>query len=367
MSVSPGSTGVGSDLFDEFSGGDRWEVAICRIPDDSTDPTYVTTAERLGIGTDEIVRRLAGVTDYFSRWSHGRYLIEWAAVADVTIESDEDSYDCVERVVAASADDTAGVLVIADAQHDEGTPGGWGRRGDRCDRPCSVRESGRAAYVGASDFMSYWGADSPLDLIEHEIGHALGWPHSATVRPIEGEHVYDSAVDVMSNSAAPRDVDPARRHAPGVLAVNAWAAGWLDDDEIRLVRVQDRRVGEWSDAIRVVASDSTPDASRVRLVVIDSGDELFTVELLAARGDNDHLPSSGVVVHEIEFDERAPDGRWHVVRSSSSSGTPIVGSGSTWVSPEEGFSIRLGAISTSDDGVVSVDVRVRRDAPSATG
>ena len=51
-----------------------------------------------------------------------------------------------------------------------------------------------------------------MDLIEHEIGHALGWPHSGYDE--SAPNPTQSALDVMSNSAAPRDVHPDRRDGP---------------------------------------------------------------------------------------------------------------------------------------------------------
>lgn len=369
---SQGSTGFDSvalselvdDHVDEFRGVDRWAVAVCRVPDEVEDPLYETAAERLAVDVDAIVQRLDGVSEYFSRWSHGRYTIEWAVAPDVAIDERESSYDCVDRALDASDASTNGVLVIADAQHAADAPGGWGRRGERCDRPCAASESRRAAYVGASDFLSYWGDDSPLDLVEHEIGHALGWPHSATEAGVGESHVYDSDVELMSNSAAPRDVDATRRHAPGVLALNQWLAGWLDDREVFVVALDDVPTGDWQDVVRLATSDSAPSAERARLMVVDLGSALFAIEAIADRGDNDHRRESGVAVHEIVLDDDAPEGRWHVVQSVGRKGELVLGSGGEWTSGNEELSVRVGAI-TIDDGEMIADVRVRRNASTA--
>lgn len=349
---------------DEFLGVDRWEVAVCRVPAGIEDPLYVTGAERLAIDTESIVERLDGVSAYFSRWSRGRYTIEWVVAPDVTITERETSYDCVDRALDSSDVSTNGVLIVSDAQHDVEAPGGWGRRGERCDRPCAARESRRSAYVGASDFLSYWGDDSPLDLIEHEIGHALGWPHSATAAGVGESHVYDSDVELMSNSAAPRDVDDARRHAPGVLAINQWLAGWIDDRDVVVLVLDDIRPGDWQDAIRLATSDSAPNDERVRLVMIELGSSLFTIEAIADRGDNDHRRESGVAVHEIVFDDDVPEGRWHVVQTFGEKGGLVLGSGDEWTSANGELSVRLGDI-TIDDGVMTADLRVRRNVSTA--
>lgn len=364
-SSTPWSRGVPvaqRSTIDPFTGSDRWEVVVCRIPDDVTDPTYATDAERLVLGVDAIIDRLAGVTDYFARWSHQRLRIEWVAGADVAIGSDEDSYDCVDRALDVSDDDVNGVLVIADAQHASEAPGGWGRRGERCERPCPASRTRRAAYVGASDFVSYWGDDSPLDLIEHEIGHAFGWPHSASSAGIGDNHVYDSDVDVMSDSAAPRTVDPTRRHGPGVLAFNAWVAGWLDDEEVVFYSFPKVRAGDWQDAIRLAATDTTPERRAVRLVVVDIGSALLTVEFVADRGDNDHRAEAGVVIHEIVFDEEAPEGRWHVVQPIGADGSLVLGPEREWESIDGGMSIRTGDVRVADE-ITSIDVRIRRNLP----
>lgn len=347
---------------DVVIGVDRWEVAICRVPDDAADPLYVTSAERLTVDVSEIVNRLAGVADYFGRWSHGRVSLEWTAANDVAIESEETAVDCVDRALDQSRPSTNGVLVVADAQHAVDAPGGWGRRGERCDRPCSASESRRAAYVGASDFSSYWGDEPPLDLIEHEIGHAFGWPHSASSAGVGDNHVYDSYLDVMSNSASPREIESTRRHAPGVLAFDAWTSGWLDDQEIVFFSLDRLRSGDWQDAVRLVASDTGPPIEgelHVRLVVIDIGDDLVTIELLAARGDNDHLLGSGVAIHRLVFDDSAPEGRWQVVQPVGSDGRLVLGANQSWTDDDLPFAVRVGSI-IDQDGLLTTDVRIRR-------
>ena len=346
---------------DVFGGTDRWEVAVCRVPDGVSDPLYVTSAERMSIGVDEVVERLEGVTQYFERWSHDRYRIEWIEAPEVSIDEDESAVDCVDRALDQSASSTNGVLVVADVQHDVDEPGGWGRRGERCDRPCAASLSRRAAYVGASDFTSYWGDRSPLDLVEHEIGHALGWPHSASAAGVGDNHVYDSDLDVMSDSAAPRLVDPERRHAPGVLAFDAWASGWLDDSEVAFFSLERLRSGDWQDAVRLVASDTPPPSDgglHVRLIVVELDEDLLTIELLADRGDFDHLASPGVAVHRLVFDDDAPENRWHVVELIGADGSLVLGANSSWKSPE--VSIRTGSIDDVSTAT-SIDVRIKRE------
>jgi hypothetical protein len=176
--------------------------------------------------------------------------------------------------------------------------------------------------------------------------------------------VYDSDLDVMSNSAAPREVDETRRHAPGVLALNAWLAGWLDDSEILFVPLDDVRAGDWQDAVRLATSDSPPQDSRVRLVIVLLGTTLLTVEALADRVDNDHLDESGLAIHEIVFDDDAPEGRWHVVQPVGPDGSLVLGARGEWTSADGELSIRLGQFADDHGGLVT-DLRLRRNVPAS--
>jgi hypothetical protein len=137
----------------------------------------------------------------------------------------------------------------------------------------------------------------------------------------------------------------------------------LDDSEVAVVSFGDIRPGDWQDAVRVVASDSPPSDSRIRLVVVDLGSGWLTVEVLADRGDNDHLAVSGVAVHGIVFDPDAPEGRWHVVQPVGPSGSLVLDAGRQWTSPDWGLTLRVGEF-TLEDGVLGVDVRFRREAGS---
>ncbi|MBU3689244.1 MAG: hypothetical protein B7C54_02230 [Acidimicrobiales bacterium mtb01] len=338
---------------------DRWEVALCRVPSGVEAGLFAPLAERLAIDAAEIVDRLGPVSDYFARWSQGSYSLEWRAAPPVDLDSSGDPMSCVDRALDASDDDTTGVLVVADAQHDSDQIGGWGRPGSDCEQPCAARTSRRAVYVGASDFMPQWEDDSPLDLLQHELGHALDWPHSATAAGFADtaadEHgVYDSPFDVMSDSVAPRAIDSRRRGAPGILAVNLHSVGWLDRSGIEFVDPDRHPEGEWHDATRLVSTDSVGDDDAKRLMVVQVGDGRFlTVELVAARSDNDHVRSSGVLIHLVEPTENN-EGRRNVLLTEA-----IIGEERTWTWNDGRLEFAVGIIAAEGDRVTT-DVRFRR-------
>jgi hypothetical protein len=143
--------------------------------------------------------------------------------------------------------------------------------------------------------MPFWKGDPPLDLIQHELGHALDWPHSSTSVDNFGNGVYDSEVDVMSNSAAPRDINSEARNAPGPVAINMYLAQWLDDRNIEVIE-------KGTKAINLVATntDLAIDGLRLILVSVDVA-RVISIEVLEATGDNQHLLHDRVVIHQIDI------------------------------------------------------------------
>ena len=273
------------------TGTDPWEVFICHVPADAESPVYAGLPERLPLTPDGISAVLNGdVARYFATLSKGDYRPTFSPAGSVTIAADDEPQACVDAALAEASDRAQGVLVVADAEHNAGQPGGFGNPGGACAAPpCSASATRRSAYVGAADFSTEWGDRPPMDLVEHEIGHALGWPHSGYDAALAEPHL--SALDVMSNSAAPRAVDPKRRDAPGTLAINRLAAGWLPTSAVGVIPPA-------GGAVELAPSTGR---SGTRLAVIELDAHRFiTIELLIAEGFDDHLPTSGVAVHLIE-------------------------------------------------------------------
>ena len=281
----------GRDTIWITQGDDPWDVFVCHVPPDSRSTVYAGLPLRSAITPEEVVDILnAKVSGYFDTISHGLYRPQFTAGGEVTISADDEPQTCVDKAIEPASPQAHGVLVVADAEHHAGQPGGFANPGNGCQKTlCSASVSRRSAYVGAADFSADWGDDPPMDLVEHEIAHALFWPHSGYDESASEPH--RSALDVMSDSAAPRTAHPERRDAPDTLAVNRLAVGWMPLSDVAIVPT----------AGATVALSPSAGTSGTRLAVIGLDDDRFiTVELLTATGFDDHLPADGVAAHLVD-------------------------------------------------------------------
>jgi hypothetical protein len=278
----------------ELEGDDVFEVWICDVPQDTTDPRYFASGMRLPLEPATIAATLdRRVPEYWRTVSGGRYTPSFVAGSTYAMTAGETASDCVAAALRDAATTSDAVLAVATAEHRADAVGGFGIPGTPCDRgtDCSVHDTGRAAYVGASDFHPDWGDVPALDLVEHEMGHLLGWPHSGGA----DRSRYDSALDVMSDSAAPRAVYPARRHAQGTLGINRLESGWLDRSA---VAVADPEGGAVSVALAPAGA-----GRGTELLVLPIDDERFlTVEYLPRSGLYDFLPERGLAVTLVDLD-----------------------------------------------------------------
>lgn len=317
------------------TGTETFEVWVCDVPADSTAAIYGGLPLRRTLDPARVAALVSErVPGYFDSVSGGRYRPEFVAGGVVTMGTDDEPLSCIDRAIRRSGRTTRAVMVVANAEHAPGHPGGTGSAGDGpssgAAAPVSVTR--RYVYVGASDFAPEWGDDPPVDLIEHEIGHSLGWSHSGVASGVSGE--YSSPVDLMSNSAAPRDTDPDRRDGPNPLALHRLLSGWLPTDAVLAA----------NDDVQVELQPSMGERG-VRLLALAIDDHRFiTVERLTADGFNDHLRHDGLAVHEVVMVRGVIDSI--IPLHGASDGLPLVQGGDSFVG--RGWAVRFALDGTVD-------------------
>ena len=321
---------------------DTIEVWVCEVPPDSTAAIYGGLPLRQPLTPGDVVARMGErVTTYFRTISHAAYVPTFVAGGTVTLGAADTDADCVDRALDASSAAADTVLAVADAEHAADQPGGWGRPGTwpTCDGDCAASATRRAAYVGASDFHPDWGAVPLLDLIEHELGHTLGLPHSGTGASGGGEYL--SALDVMSNSAAPRDTDPDRRDAPATLAVNLLDLGWLPATDVVVADA-----GRSTSVELQPSTSSTTEQPGPRLVLAPIDDHrMLTFEYLTPAGFDDHLPEAGIAIHLIDDSAGTDVLRVQDAPVAGPPHTDLLGTGDEWSG--EGWTVRVADVGTA--------------------
>ncbi len=161
----------------------------------------------------------SGIVEYFRWWSNGRYEPRFVLGGSV---ASSDPAICRSEVMDRAPGTSSAALIVLD--HSAGGSAAAGRFACStgpydCDLSATFPGNGRYALVGLN-FVVGAGVEGkgPAGLI-HELGHALGWPHSFTGHGDE----YDNPVDVMSGLGA-----------LGTVALNRYAAGWIDPSAVTI-------------------------------------------------------------------------------------------------------------------------------------
>ncbi|MDE0138636.1 MAG: fibronectin type III domain-containing protein [bacterium] len=292
-------------------GADTWEVWVCDVADgdlpvDAADAATLLNRE---------------ITPYFAWLSGGRYRPEFVVggvvEADPTHESPRASdYECEDRVAEVSEGGAQGAVIVLDKE-EAVSSGGVGRQNSsHVDGTWTVSagafpDNSRSVQLTAETVLPVsaycsdctYPDDIRLDVVAHEVGHALGWPHSfGGNRPETSEALleididideYDNPMDMISGSPHGWEL---RRHGlvAGTIAVNRYAAGWIDPDD---VAVHDGGIASY-----VLAPIGI---SGTQMLVLPTGNpgEFISMGARVASGYDAGIPASGVEAYRV--DQRA--------------------------------------------------------------
>ena len=259
------------------SGTDVWEVWVCWTPGGTVanlhDPYRLT----------KWLNEESEVIPYF-RWLSGdRYRPTFKVGGEVTSSYFRQSFrweDCVDRVKAASQGGSDGALIIDTSSSEEG----WAGPGEWClaDDCRSFPTNDRWAIVGGDAFA---------DTYVHEIGHALHWPHSFSG---SSWSEYDNPMDVMGSPT-----NDGKREWRATLAVNRYAAGWIDSKDVTLWHS-----GKVAAKFRIDPIGVQTSGGRQMIALPYASEGVFDMLGARVRGGYDRdIPKEGIEVYFV--DERS--------------------------------------------------------------
>ena len=256
------------------SGTDTWEVWVCWTPGELV--ANIHDPERLTKWLNEE----SDVIPYF-RWLSGdRYRPAFRVGG--TVESNHSQQvmrwlDCADRAKQASAGGANGALIIDTSSSEEGLagPGEW----------CRAGECG--SFPG-NDRWAIVGGDAFADTYAHEIGHALHWPHSFSHG---SSWEYDNPMDIMGSPT-----NDGKREWRATPAVNRYAAGWIDPDD---VATWHSAKGVTKFRIDPIGVSTTNGKQMVALTYTDDG--VFDMLGARVRGGYDlDIPKEGVEIYRVD-------------------------------------------------------------------
>ncbi len=210
---------------------DLWDVWICEVPEGTLDISLEETIDLLQ----------AEMVPYFKWLSRGRYRPSFRAGGVIEAAAFDNWGGCTGPVNEASQrinpkDRAEGAILIVN-KVTTASFGGIGAIG--FSSPVQVRlsfdttypDNRRDLYIGGQAVAEPGSlppgvfSDSPLPVLStvaHEMGHAIGFPHSYRFSP------YDHPMDVMGDSDAVPGLQV------GTVAINRYAAGWMDPSEVEI-------------------------------------------------------------------------------------------------------------------------------------
>ena len=226
----------------QVAGTDRIAVWVCDIPPTTTNFLYSFYHDPASTSLVIDPNRVASwaqrtVGTYFDHISAGRYEPVFVGLGHIRLSDTDGPPDCVDKAQALTPSPFTNVLATDTFVYGGGqaSPGNISFSDqfnhDILHEPPS--RTGRYAWVGGG---STGGPVLDAMVVAHEIGHTIHWPHSFFGPGDE----YDNPTDMMSEQ--PIDslcglIEPGVDHPclpNNTLAFNRFAAGWIDDSQVRV-------------------------------------------------------------------------------------------------------------------------------------
>ena len=265
---------AGYDITTHYSlGDDFWEVWVCESPDGDLD---ISASEIVKVFQSELV-------PYFDWLSGGRYRPVFRAGNPGRVAA-SGFQPCLDEVAGHVGAGVEGVVTVVNQETGfaRGDPGGtFGR--SRGGGPWEIvqeatlfPESGRSVNAGG-EMVS----PSLISIIAHEFGHTLWFPHSYRFDPGE----YDNPMDILS------DAEAAPSLQVGTIAINRYAAGWIDQEDVEVYPGEGRT--------RYMLAP--PGVTGTQMLVLRSGEGGFmTLGARVKKGYDAGLPIEGVESYFID-------------------------------------------------------------------
>ncbi|RZV41216.1 MAG: hypothetical protein EX267_11535 [Acidimicrobiia bacterium] len=239
------------------TGTDLWRVWVC---DTALDGSVGVVSEAVDILNGEIA-------DVYDWLSEGMYDLQFEAGGTVSVPT-EDGDDCIQAVLDASTPSAAaGVFIITDG------PGWSGVASPGYTNQSLSPANRRYALVTYNGVFSY-----SIAVSAHELGHTIYWPHSYV-----GPSEYDNPIDVMSGGFG----------AYGTLAINRYAAGWVDPGQVTVI---DGTVGA------ITLGPVGDPGTQLLIVPGDETGDYFALDVRVDHPYDSRAAAHGVTVHEVRHD-----------------------------------------------------------------